>query len=124
MVCTGFICAFFPQKQTFGFWPSYIVYTISRFILACATRGISVTGFVLSKEKKSYEIKEFNLMIMIYLVTELVGPKKKFLTAISVKYFFAIGQLVLVGFAYFIREWRRLTWIISVFTIPFIFFHL
>jgi hypothetical protein len=51
MVCTGFVCAFFPQKTTFGFWPSYIMYTISRFILACATRGVSVTGFVLSKTK-------------------------------------------------------------------------
>lgn len=49
MVCSGFVCAFFPQKTTFGFWPSYVVYTISRFFLACATRGISVTGFVLSK---------------------------------------------------------------------------
>lgn len=47
MACTGFICAFFPQKDLFGFWPSYIVYTISRFILACSTRGIAVTGFVL-----------------------------------------------------------------------------
>jgi hypothetical protein len=52
MVCTGFICAFFPQKTTFGFWPSYIVYTTSRFILACSTRGISVTGFVLSNYLK------------------------------------------------------------------------
>jgi hypothetical protein len=69
-------------------------------------------------------MKGLNLMIAVYLVTELVGPKNKFLTAISVKYFFAIGQLVLVGFAYFIREWRRLTWILSVFTIPFIFFYL
>ncbi|CAF3777726.1 unnamed protein product [Rotaria socialis] len=103
MVLTGFVCSFFPQKQVFGFWPSYIVYTFSRFILACSTRGISVTGFV--------------------LITELVGPKNKFLTAISVKYFFAIGQLVLVAFAYFIREWRRLSWALSIFTTPFIFFH-
>jgi len=58
------------------------------------------------------------------LVTELVGPKKKFVAGLSVKYFFAIGQLVLVFFAYFIREWRRLTWSISIFTIPFVFFHL
>jgi len=64
------------------------------------------------------------LKSFFYLVTELVGPKNKFLTAISVKYFFAIGQLVLVVFAYFIREWRRLSWAISVFTVPFIFFHL
>jgi hypothetical protein len=52
LVLTGFICAFVPQKIAFGFWPSYIVYTISRFILACATRGISVTGFVLSKKNE------------------------------------------------------------------------
>ncbi|CAF4243737.1 unnamed protein product, partial [Adineta steineri] len=100
---TGFICAFFPQKDKFGFWPSYLVYTISRFILACSTRGIAVTGFVLA--------------------TELVGPKNKFLTAIIVQYFFAFGQLFLVTFAYFIREWRRLTFTLSLFTIPFTFFY-
>ncbi|UJR32678.1 hypothetical protein I4U23_020138 [Adineta vaga] len=103
MACTGFICAFFPQKHLFGFWPSYTVYTISRFILACSTRGIAVTGFVLA--------------------TELVGPKNKFLTAIIVQYFFAFGQLFLVTFAYFIREWRRLTLTLSLFTIPFTFFY-
>ncbi|CAF1360110.1 unnamed protein product [Adineta steineri] len=103
MACTGFICAFFPQKDKFGFWPSYLVYTISRFILACSTRGIAVTGFVLA--------------------TELVGPKNKFLTAIIVQYFFAFGQLFLVTFAYFIREWRRLTFTLSLFTIPFTFFY-
>ncbi|CAF1154152.1 unnamed protein product [Adineta steineri] len=103
MACTGFICAFFPQKDKFGFWPSYLVYTFSRFILACSTRGIAVTGFVLA--------------------TELVGPKNKFLTAIIVQYFFAFGQLFLVTFAYFIREWRRLTFTLSLFTIPFTFFY-
>ncbi|CAF0776174.1 unnamed protein product [Adineta steineri] len=103
MACTGFICAFFPQKNLFGFWPSYLVYTISRFILACSTRGIAVTGFVLA--------------------TELVGPKNKFLTAICVQYFFASGQLFLVSFAYFIREWRRLTFSLSLFTLPFTLFY-
>ncbi|CAF1392284.1 unnamed protein product [Rotaria sp. Silwood1] len=60
---------------------------------------------------------------IFFIVTELVGPKNKFLTAISAKYFFAIGQLFLVAFAYFIREWRRLSWTLSIFTIPFMFFH-
>ncbi|CAF3495220.1 unnamed protein product [Rotaria sp. Silwood1] len=69
-----YLC-FFSTKNIFGFWPSYLVYTISRFILACSTRGIGVTGFVLA--------------------TELVGPKSKFLTAIIVQYFFAFGQLFL-----------------------------
>jgi len=47
--CSGFFCAFFPQKTRFGFWPSYIGYTVGRFILACATRGIGITGFVLGE---------------------------------------------------------------------------
>jgi len=122
MACTGFICAFFPQKNLFGFWPSYLVYTISRFILACSTRGIAVTGFVLGRY--SFLHPENEKLTNFYLATELVGPKKKFLTAIIVQYFFAFGQLFLVSFAYFIRDWRRLTITLSLFTIPFTFFYL
>ncbi|CAF3944130.1 unnamed protein product, partial [Adineta steineri] len=101
--CSGFICAFFPQKTIFGFWPSYLGYTLGRFILACATRGLGIAGFVLG--------------------TELVGPKNKFLAGIILHYCFPLGQLVLSLFAYYIREWRRLTLALSLFTIPFIFLH-
>ncbi|CAF1263887.1 unnamed protein product, partial [Adineta ricciae] len=101
--CSGFICTFFPQKTLFGFWPSYLSYTFGRFILACVTRGVGITDFV--------------------LVTELVGPKKKFLVGTSLHMCFALGQLVLSFFAYFIREWRRLTLALSLFTAPFVFLH-
>ncbi|CAF0997849.1 unnamed protein product [Didymodactylos carnosus] len=103
MTFSGFLCAFFPQKRL-GFWPSYIGYTIGRFLLACATRGISVSGFVLG--------------------SELVGPDKKLFTGIVIEYFFAFGQFILVFFAYFIRTWRTLSWSLSIFTIPFLFFYL
>ena len=53
-----------------------------------------------------------------------VGPKKRLLAGIVIKYFFAIGQLFLVAFAYFIRTWRTLTWAIGLFTIPFVGFYL
>lgn len=122
MACTGFICAVFPQKEIFGFWPSYSVYTISRFILACSTRGIAVTGFVLGNS--SFKILQNKTFVVFYSATELVGPKNKFLTAIIVQYFFAFGQLFLVTFAYFIREWRSLTITLSIFTLPFILFYL
>ena len=49
MSVAGFYCAFGPQP-TFGFTISYINFTIARFLLACATRGISVSGFVLGSE--------------------------------------------------------------------------
>ena len=53
-----------------------------------------------------------------------VGPKKRLLTGIVIEYFFAFGQFILLIFAYFIRDWRRLSWSISLFTIPYLLFYL
>jgi MFS family permease len=49
MTLSSFLCAFGPQKSL-GFWPSYIIFILARFLLACSTRGISVSGFVLGSE--------------------------------------------------------------------------
>ena len=121
MTFSGFLCAFGPQ-ESFGFWPSYVIFIIARFLLACSTRGISVSGFVLGSEiGKNVEYFKRTTERFILL---LVGPRKRLLTGIVIEYFFAFGQLFLVTFAYFIRTWRTLTWAISVFTIPFMFFYL
>jgi hypothetical protein len=42
----SFICAFAPQQQL-GFDISYALFTFGRFLLACATRGVALTGFVI-----------------------------------------------------------------------------
>ncbi|CAF3703981.1 unnamed protein product [Rotaria socialis] len=102
MSFSGFLCAFGPQ-DIFGFWPSYIIFVLARFLLACSTRGISVSGFVLG--------------------SEIVGPRKRLYAGIVIEYFFAFGQFILVTFAYFIRTWRALIWSISIFTVPYIFFY-
>lgn len=49
MTFSGFLCAFGPQPAI-GFWPSYVIFIVARFLLACSTRGISVSGFVLGSE--------------------------------------------------------------------------
>jgi len=49
MTFAGFLCAFGPQASL-GFWPSYLMFIFARFLLACSTRGISVSGFVLGSE--------------------------------------------------------------------------
>ncbi|CAF3355901.1 unnamed protein product [Rotaria sp. Silwood1] len=102
MSVSGFLCAFGPQP-IYGFWPSYVIFVTARFLLACSTRGISVSGFVLG--------------------SEIVGPSKRLLTGIVIEYFFAFGQLFLALFANYIRTWRALTGAISIFTVPFIFFY-
>lgn len=42
----SFICAFAPQQQ-WGFDKSYALFLFGRFLLACASRGIALTGFVI-----------------------------------------------------------------------------
>ncbi len=46
MFVAGIICALAPQ-ELLGSGSSYPLFTIGRFLLACATRGISVTAFVM-----------------------------------------------------------------------------
>jgi hypothetical protein len=66
MSVSGFICAFGPQPK-YGFWPSYIIFTIARFLVACATRGISVSGFVLGSEIGKIDFSgEFNYESFVF----------------------------------------------------------
>ncbi|CAF0834845.1 unnamed protein product [Adineta steineri] len=102
LTASGLLCAYGPHAAL-GFWPSYIIFVLSRFLIACATRGISVSGFVLG--------------------SEIVGPSKRLLTGIVIEYFFVFGQYFLVAFAFFIRTWRALTGAITLFTVPFMFFY-
>ena len=45
----SFLCAYAPQQQL-GFDISYSLFTFGRFLLACAGRGIALTGFVIGVE--------------------------------------------------------------------------
>ena len=45
----GIGVAFGPQ-ESFGFSISYSVYAFSRFLIACGTRGINVTGYILGRK--------------------------------------------------------------------------
>jgi hypothetical protein len=42
----SFICAFALQQEL-GFEISYALIVFGRFLLACATRGITLTGFII-----------------------------------------------------------------------------
>jgi hypothetical protein len=91
--------AFGPQRH-FGFMTSYVIYVLSRFLMACGTRGINETGYVLA--------------------LELVGSELRSRCAIGFEFFFSFGQLILVFLAYFIRDWRQMTMVMAVAVIPFV----
>lgn len=46
----SFMCAFAPQKNL-GFELSYVLFIVGRFLIACATRGIALSGFVIGNNK-------------------------------------------------------------------------
>ncbi|UJR09792.1 hypothetical protein I4U23_014018 [Adineta vaga] len=99
----AFMCALAPNRRL-GFEISYAFFVLGRFLLACATRGIALTGFVIG--------------------AEIVGPKQRLFTGIVIEYFFAGGELILLGFAYILRTWRVLNIALAILSIPFLFFYL
>ncbi|RNA19574.1 organic cation transporter isoform X1 [Brachionus plicatilis] len=100
----GFFGSTFGPQKIFGFTISYILYAISRFLIACGTRGINETGYVLA--------------------LELVGTKMRTYAGIGFENFFSFGQLILVLIAYFVRDWRQLSLTFTVFIIPFLSYFL
>ncbi|CAF1400972.1 unnamed protein product [Adineta ricciae] len=102
MFIAGLICALAPE-EFIGQNTSYPFFAIGRFFLACATRGISLTGFVMG--------------------SELGGSKQRLFSGIVIKYFFVFGQLLLLTLALTIRTWRTLNAVLAVVPVPFIFFY-
>ena len=96
----GFLGMSLGPQEAYGFMTSYIIYALSRFLMACGTRGINETGYVLA--------------------LELVSPKKRSHIGIGFEFSFAIGQLILVVLAYFVRDWRILCLIMVFLTVPFL----
>lgn len=109
MIIVGSIGVAFGPQENFGTLASYIIYAISRFIIACGTRGINVTGFVLG--------------------LEMMGPSKRTFAGVVIEYFFAFGQLILVALAYlnnvyFGNGWRTLAILFLIICFPFLSYFL
>jgi MFS transporter, OCT family, solute carrier family 22 (organic cation transporter), member 4/5 len=109
MMIVGSIGVAFGPQTSYGSLPSYIIYLVSRFIIACGTRGINVTGFVLGME--------------------MMGPSKRTFAGIVIEYSFALGQVILVAVAYvnnvvFENDWRALAITLIVPCLPFISYFL
>jgi hypothetical protein len=98
---------------------------ISRFLIACGTRGINVTGFVLGMEMMGPSGKLIlNTKKKMKKLSQFHKLKGRTFAGIVIEYFFALGQLVLVFIAYFVRDWQTLSWIVIVLTVPFLSYFL
>jgi len=99
IILGGLGVALGPQRS-FGPWISYVIYSISRFIIAIGTRGINLTAYILG--------------------IELLDSKRKTFAGMVFQFSFPSGQILLAIMAYFIRDWRTFAWVVFIPTIPFL----
>ncbi|XP_071954784.1 organic cation transporter protein-like [Antedon mediterranea] len=77
-----------------SFSPNFWFYCLMRFCIGAACMGTYLMAFVIS--------------------TEIVGPKPRTFTGITIEMFFAIGYMLLALLSYLIRSWRNLQLVSSV----------
>ena len=58
--------------------------------------------------------------VSFVLLMEITGPNTRLLAGNIMAYSFAIGQVVLVGLAYFLRDWNKIMWSLAGYMIPFL----
>ncbi|KAM4617144.1 solute carrier family 22 member 6-B-like [Discoglossus pictus] len=84
-----------------AFAPNYILYCIFRFLTGTALSGIVINSYS--------------------LIVEWIPTRNRAFTSTATGYCYTVGQLVLVGLAFLIRDWY---WLQLAASIPFFFFFL
>lgn len=85
-----------------SFSTSLNMFLVTRLVAGIGTGGALLTGFV--------------------LVMELIGPSYRGIMGALSSCFFTFGQMLLPVFAYFLDDWRKLSFILSLVGAIFIFF--
>ena len=96
MIILGSFGTAFGPRLSLSISASYIIYAASRFLIACGTRGINVTGFVLGKVQ-FLKINSYVIIInvlCVYTGMEMMGNDRRTFAGIVFEYFFGVGQLV------------------------------
>ncbi|CAF0992061.1 unnamed protein product [Brachionus calyciflorus] len=99
LLISGSLILSFVSNNSFENILNYVIIISGRFIIAIGSHGISINSYLLTME--------------------FIGRNKKKYCALMFEFIFALGQLVLVFSAYFLREWRDLTFVILVPCLPF-----
>ncbi|XP_063534938.1 organic cation transporter protein-like [Cydia strobilella] len=85
-----------------SFVPSYWMFLVCRFILALASGGVGIISFV--------------------IVIEIVGGKWRTIIPILYQLPFGLGNPIMAGLAYWLRDWRKLQFALSTLSALFILY--
>ena len=94
---------------TAAFMPTFATFSVFRFLTAVAVTHAYLTAFVISEKHTSYRTREGLLMHELRVsVMEMIGPKYRTAAGVFYQIWFAIGFMLLPGYAYVIRDFRYL----------------
>lgn len=79
-----------------------LLFTISRFF-----QGVSSSMFTIS----------------FVLLLEITGPKHRVTAGNITAYSFSIGQMIIVGLAYYFKDWRKVQWVLALYILPFFIYY-
>ncbi|XP_045198044.2 organic cation transporter protein-like [Mercenaria mercenaria] len=74
--------------------PTLFVYILLRFLVGAAVSGVFLTAYVIGME--------------------MVGPSMRLWTGTIIHATFSIGQVILAGVGYYIRDWRKLELVLAI----------
>ncbi len=57
--------------------------------------------------------------VSFVLLMEITGPQHRVFAGNVMAYSFGMGQIVLCGLAYYLRDWRKVMWSLTVYVMPF-----
>ena len=102
MVLVLNVTQFLMHTAVLSIQTKFVIFTISRFI-----QGVAQTMYSIS----------------FVLLLELVGPKHRVTAGNILAYSFSVGQMIIVGLAYYLRNWLKVQWAMALYVIPFFMYY-
>lgn len=93
---------FLMHSEALSINTKLILFTISRFFQGLASSMFSIS-FV--------------------LLLEMTGPKHRVTAGNITAYAFSVGQMIIVGLAYYFRDWRKVQWCLAFYIMPFFIYY-
>lgn len=79
-----------------------LIFTISRFLTGFAQTTYSIT---------------------LVLLLEMTSANKRVLASNILSYFYTLGELFIMGFYYYTRDWSQTMWILTIYVMPFLCYY-
>ena len=80
-----------------------------------------ITLFTISRFFQGVASSMFTISFVLLL--EITGPKHRVTAGNITAYSFSVGQMIIVGLAYYFKDWRKVQWCLALYILPFFIYY-